>query len=48
MFRMSIADFTVRSPARLTLGVFVLAITVFTSLLVKAFFLFSWRGHTAA
>lgn len=35
--RMAIADFTVRSPARLTLGAFLLAITVFTSLLAAPF-----------
>lgn len=35
--RVKIADFTVRSPARLALGVFVIAISVFTSLLAAPF-----------
>lgn len=35
--RIAVADFTVRSPARLTLGAFLLAITIFTSLLAAPF-----------
>ncbi|MCS3491039.1 Trk-type K+ transport system membrane component [Arthrobacter sp. JUb119] len=35
--RIAVADFTVRSPARLTLGAFLLAITLFTSLLAAPF-----------
>ncbi len=35
--RTSIANFTIRSPARLTLGAFLIVITLFTSLLASMF-----------